>query len=69
MTEPAVASSDATNIRTMIMRDGDHWVINGAMLRNIDCKIMILMGRLRLPSLCDLRVGMRTALGQVGQVR
>lgn len=29
MTEPAVASSDATNIETRIEREGDHYVING----------------------------------------
>lgn len=29
MTEPQVASSDATNVETSIVRDGDQWVING----------------------------------------
>jgi acyl-CoA dehydrogenase len=49
MTEPAVASSDATNIRAEIKRDGDHYVINGrkwwtsgAMDRR--CEIAIVMG-------------------------
>src|SRR6266566_1299242 len=49
MTEPAVASSDATNIRTEIRRDGDDYVINGrkwwtsgAMDRR--CEIAIVMG-------------------------
>jgi len=50
MTEPKVASSDATNVETLIQRDGDHYVINGhkwfitgAMYDQ--CKIMILMGK------------------------
>jgi acyl-CoA dehydrogenase len=50
MTEPAVASSDATNIATRIERDGDHFVINGRkwwISGSADprCKIMILMGK------------------------
>jgi acyl-CoA dehydrogenase len=50
MTEPAVASSDATNIRTAIKHDGDHYVINGRKwwssgAMDPRCKIMIVMGQ------------------------
>jgi alkylation response protein AidB-like acyl-CoA dehydrogenase len=50
MTEPAVASSDATNIETRIDRDGDHYVINGTKwwssgVGDPRCKIAILMGK------------------------
>ncbi|MBL0085513.1 MAG: acyl-CoA dehydrogenase family protein [Ideonella sp.] len=50
MTEPAVASSDATNIETSIKRDGDHYVINGRKwwssgVGDPRCKITILMGK------------------------
>lgn len=50
MTEPAVASSDATNIETSIVRDGDEYVINGRKwfisgAMNPDAKIMIVMGK------------------------
>ncbi len=50
MTEPAVASSDATNIETSITRDGDHYVINGRKwwssgVGDPRCKISILMGK------------------------
>ncbi|MFE2247857.1 acyl-CoA dehydrogenase family protein [Streptomyces lavendulae] len=50
MTEPEVASSDATNIETRIERVGDEyvvtgrkWYISGAM--NPDCKVFIVMGK------------------------
>ncbi|MBX3605871.1 MAG: acyl-CoA dehydrogenase family protein [Piscinibacter sp.] len=50
MTEPAVASSDATNIESRIVRDGDHYVINGRKwwtsgAGDPRCKIYIFMGK------------------------
>ena len=50
MTEPAVASSDATNIETAILRDGDDYVINGRKwwisgAGDARCRIFILMGK------------------------
>jgi acyl-CoA dehydrogenase len=50
MTEPEVASSDATNIRCEIKRDGDHYVINGRKwwtsgILHPHCTIMIVMGK------------------------
>jgi acyl-CoA dehydrogenase len=50
MTEPAVASSDATNIESSIVRDGDEYVINGRKWYTTNatdprCKICIFMGK------------------------
>ncbi|MFF5293910.1 acyl-CoA dehydrogenase family protein [Paractinoplanes globisporus] len=50
MTEPGVASSDATNIGTRIERDGSDYVINGHKFyisgaMNPNCKIFIVMGK------------------------
>ena len=50
MTEPDVASSDATNIEASIVRDGDHYVINGRKWWTTGgtdprCRILIFMGK------------------------
>jgi acyl-CoA dehydrogenase len=50
MTEPDVASSDATNIETRIARDGDHYVIDGRKwwssgAMSPSCQIFIVMGK------------------------
>ena len=50
MTEPAVASSDATNIEASIVKDGDHYVLNGRKWWSSGggdprCKISIFMGK------------------------
>ena len=50
MTEPDVASSDATNIETRIVRDGDEYVINGRKwwitgVADERCRVLIVMGK------------------------
>lgn len=50
MTEPAVASSDATNVETSIVRDGDHYVINGhkwyiSGAMDPNARLLIVMGK------------------------
>jgi len=50
MTEPGVASSDATNIESEIRRDGDSYIINGRKwwtsgIGDPRCKILIFMGK------------------------
>src|SRR6059058_2245714 len=50
MTEPKVASSDATNIESSIVREGDHYVINGhkwwtSGIGDPRCRILIFMGK------------------------
>jgi len=50
MTEPEVASSDATNIETLIRRDGDDYVITGRKFyisgaNRKECEVMIVMGK------------------------
>ncbi|MEQ8504318.1 MAG: acyl-CoA dehydrogenase family protein [Rhodospirillales bacterium] len=50
MTEPDVASSDATNIKTSIRMDGNHYVINGRKwwtsgVGSPHCKVLIVMGK------------------------
>lgn len=50
MTEPQVASSDATNVQLSMVRDGDEYVLNGrkwfaSNALHANCKVMIVMGK------------------------
>ena len=50
MTEPQVASSDATNIETSIVKDGENYIINGhkwwsSGANHPNCKVFIVMGK------------------------
>jgi acyl-CoA dehydrogenase len=50
MTEPAVASSDATNIQMSMARSGDEWILNGrkwwtSNALHPNCKVLIVMGK------------------------
>ena len=61
MTEPQVASSDATNIETEIRADGDDYVINGRKwwisgIMDPRCKLLLLMGKTtkRIAEICGV---------------
>jgi len=50
MTEPGVASSDATNVETSIVREGDEYVINGRKwwisgIMEPECELLLVMGK------------------------